>query len=135
MEHRWYRRVKTAFAVNLYASDGVELKNCRVNNISMGGIVVDVSENNHVPERWLKNSVIKVEMRVKKFTATLPSLILRNNGQSVALMFIKYHPGLRAFLSWLRSHDENVDVDLKASRLEAYELQPLLVGTKRKIAE
>lgn len=120
MEHRWYRRVKTDFAVNLYTSGGAALRNCRASNISMGGIVVNVSDHNDVLDHSTKNSVINVELRAKEFSATLPCLILRSNGQSMALMFIKYHPGLREFLSRLRLQENNAGVELKTNAAETY---------------
>lgn len=133
MEHRWYRRVETAFAVNLYTSDGVTLKDCRVNNISMGGIVVDVSVHNEALGYSLKNGVVNVELRVKEFPETLPCLILRSDGKTMALMFIKHHPGLREFLNKLRLQEETSGVDLKVKQNETFPVPSSPVKTKRRV--
>lgn len=132
MEHRWYRRVKTAFTVNLYASEGNTLRNCRVNNISMGGIVVDVSDHNDDLGQPMKNGVVDVQLRVKEFPVTLPCLILRSNGRSLALMFIKHHPGLREFLSRLRRQEENAGIDKKTKTAEIYDLPGSAVKTRHR---
>jgi PilZ domain len=94
MEHRLDDRIQTPISVMIHTDKGDTLKT-RANNLSRGGLCVDMETSWDIKEKKL----VVIEFMEEGFSTKIPALVLHTTGMTASLMFIEHSPELHSFLS------------------------------------
>lgn len=94
MEHRLDTRIQAPINVIIHTDNGESLPT-RANNLSRGGVCIDMNDARGLKEKKL----VLVEFTGERLSAKIPALIIETTDITASLMFIEHSPELHAFLS------------------------------------
>lgn len=94
MEHRLDTRIQAPIDVIIHTDNGESLPT-RANNLSRGGVCIEIDNAQSLREKKL----VLVEFMEERLVTKIPALIIETTGITASLMFIEHSPELHAFLS------------------------------------
>ena len=94
MEHRLDTRIQAPIDVIIHTDNGESLTT-RANNLSRGGVCIEMDNARGLREKKL----VLVEFMEERLVTKIPALIIEITGITASLMFIEHSPELHAFLS------------------------------------